>query len=84
MSFQQLYKRPDGSRVKVEPVLEIDRFDNEAFQRSYIVCHAPPGQKKLKDVTTEHLEGQAYATEQEIQECQLLLWEMLRPEIDQQ
>lgn len=64
---------PDGSRVKIEPVLEIEAFDNEALQWSYIVYHAAPGQEKLKDVTDKHLQGQTYATEQEIQECQLRL-----------
>ena len=59
MAFQKTYQRPDGSRVKVEPVLEIDSFDNEAFQWSYIVYYAAPGQEKFEDVTDQHLQGQA-------------------------
>ena len=64
--------------VKVEPVLEIERFE-EAFTWSYIVYPSPPGQDKFEDVTTEHLNGTVYVTEQEIQQCQLAMWEMLRP-----
>ena len=79
MAFQKIYHRLDGYRIRMEPVLEIDSFDNEAFQWSYIVYHAAPGQEKFDDVTDEHLQRQRYATEQEILECQLAVWEMMRP-----
>lgn len=45
----------------MESVLEIDDFDNQAFEWSYIVYYTAPDQKKFKDVTTEHLQGQVYA-----------------------
>ena len=79
MAFQKTFHYPDGSRVKIEPVLEIDSFNNEAFQWSYIVYHAAPGQERFEDVTDEYLQGHPYATEQEILECQLAMWEMMRP-----
>ena len=80
MACQKTYQLPDGSRVKIEPVLEIDSFDNETFTWSYIVYYAATGQEMFEDVTTEHLEGNVYVTEQEILECQLQLWDMLKPE----
>ena len=61
-------------------MLEIERFENEVFEWSYIVYRAAAGQEKFEDVTDEHLQGQAYATEQEIRECQLAMWEMMKPE----
>ena len=64
--------------MKIEPVQETDRFDNEAFTWSHIVYYVAPGQEKFEDMTTGHLEGQSYATEQEIQECQLRLWKLLK------
>lgn len=73
MAFQKIYQRPNGSRVNIEPVLETNTFNNEAFTWSYIVYHAAPGQEKFVDVIAEHLHGQAYATEQEILECQVEL-----------
>ena len=79
MTYQKTYQRPDGSRVKIEPVLEVDRFDNEPYRWSYIVYHAATGQEKFEDVTSDHLEGKPYVTEQEIPECQLELWEMIKP-----
>lgn len=79
MAYQKTYQRPDGSRIKIEPVLEVDRHDIEPYRWSYIVYRAAPGQEKFEEVTTEHLEGQAYVTEQEILECQLELWESQKP-----
>lgn len=79
MPFQQLYERPDGSRVKIEPILRIEAFDNKAFQWSHIVYRAAPGQETFEDVTDQQLQGQAYVTEREIRECQLMIWQMLRP-----
>ena len=57
MAYSKIYERPDGSRLKIEPVLEIDSFDNDAFQWSYIVYRAEPGQEKYEDMTDEHLQG---------------------------
>ena len=79
MAFQKTFERNNGSRVKIEPVLEVDSFYNEAYRWSYIVYYAAPGQEKFEDVTAEHLQGNSYTTEREIRECQLGLWEMLKP-----
>ena len=46
--------------MKAELVLETDRFDNEAFEWSYIVYSTAPAHDRFDDVTTEHLQGQAY------------------------
>lgn len=79
IAFQKTYKYTDGFQVKIEPVPEMDSFDNEASICSHVVYYAAPGQVKFEDVKSEHLQGHAYVIEQEIMECQLLMWERLKP-----
>lgn len=47
MAFQKTYERTDGSRVKIEPVLQIDDFHDDAFERGHIVYHAAPSLGKF-------------------------------------
>ena len=59
MAYSKTYERPDGSRAKIEPVLEIDDLDNDAFEWSFIIYHAAPGLEKFEDAAYEHLQEQA-------------------------
>lgn len=79
MAIEKIFKRDDGSRVKITPVLEMGKFDNERFTWSYIVYYCAPGKEKFEDVSSEHIEGPAFATDQEVLQAQTELWEALKP-----
>ena len=82
MAIEKIYKRADGSRVKITPVLEMDKFDNEAFEWSYRIYYCAPGEEKFEDVSAEHIEGPAFATHREISQAQFELWEAFKPSIN--
>ena len=77
--FDTILERPDGSYILIEPYLQIQDVDREAFEWTYEIYRCEPGDEKFIEVTEQYLELGLHVTAQEIFAAQTSMWEMLRP-----
>ncbi len=75
MRHEKIFKREDGSRVKIEVEIYVpfNYFHSDGHKWSSIVAYCAPGKRKF-------LPGYGRHTPDEILEVKLELWNKLKPE----